>query len=177
MANISIKTKAIILLMGILSSLIIFLMLQVVFAQFFIDALSDLNTSGALMVIILGLLMISFIVSILVSQWITSNVKTTTIVKASAMAYLCNLFLIIIISYVSMFLYDKSVFQDVNDITMIFIFPQVIVYFAIYVLGSVFYLFMLSFIIYFSFYLFFLEKFYEYKPNEPYKQNNVYRRW
>ena len=165
--NITTKKKINIFMIGFVASLMFLLMFYVLFAQILSDfVIGNVEDNSVLFAIILGLLLITFFVSIIVGGMIIKGIKQTSIIKASIMSILLTLFIIIIISYIGLFVLFPQVFRELQDIEIILIFPQVIVYFGIYVLGQVYALFILTLIIYFLLFVSFLDVFYQYAPKK-----------
>lgn len=175
--KIPIKQKITILGVGFLASLLLLLIIYVLFAQVIVDYLiNSLDNLIILSLIILGLLMLSFIISLVVGFLITDNIKETSVLKASVMSFLVNFFLIVIISYISMFIFYPNVFSEVSGLETLLIFPQVIIYFSIYILSHPFYLFIVSSFVYFIIFIIFLEIYHERKPLRKIEYKPSYRR-
>lgn len=163
--------------LGFISSLLVLLILEVVFAQVLVDfIISNVDNQLILSLIVLGLLLFTFIVSIVIGFLVSSEIKKIVIIKASIMAFIINFIIINIISYVSMWIFYPEVFSEVSGLEVFLIFPQVILYFSMYMLSHPFYLFILSSLIYFIVYVIFLEQYYEQKPLKKihYKKNYRY---
>ena len=165
--NITVKKKINIFAIGLISSLLFLLMFYVLFAQILSDfVIGNVEDTSVLFAIILGLLLITFFVSTVVGGMTIKGIKQTSIVKASIMSILLTLFVIILISYIGLFVLFPEVFRELQDIEIILIFPQVIVYFGIYVLGQIYVLFILTLVIYFLLFVSFLDVFYQYAPKK-----------
>ena len=146
---------------GIGASLLVFLIIQVGFAQtlddFVLDHISD---DYALSLIIFGLLSIAFIASIAAGILLPQFISELSVLYASFLAYYASFVFLIFISYSFMFLQFKYVFSQVHGFEIILIFPQVIIAFALYVLGEIIALFIISMVSYYLFFILFLDKFY-----------------
>lgn len=160
---------------GLISSLLLLLMFYTMFAQLLVDfVIGELESNTVLFAIIIGLLLITSLVSITVGSLMIEDVKETVVIKASIMSLLLTFFVVFIVSYVSLIVLYPEIFLNVEGFEVILIFPQVIVYFGIYVLDQVYYLFILFSIIYFIFFVIFIELFFEpmlrkYEPNTKYR--------
>jgi len=159
-----------VLVVGIISTLLIFFILQVAFARFLVDfVIENLGNEFILAMIIIGFESIVLIVALAVSLWLADEIRTISVLKSSLMAFLVNLIFLFTLSYIMMFILYPEVFSNIqNPIEMVVIFPTILIYFSIYVLGEVLHLFILSIISYYIFYVVFLNVFYEY--------NSRYRR-
>jgi len=164
MSRINIGTKINIFLVGSIASVLLFFLLEVVFARTLIaTVIGQYDDYTILFLIILGLQLISMIIPIFVSLWITENVRKSSIYKATFLALLTNIVFLIGVSYISLFILYPQVFSGVEGLEIVLVLPSVLVYFGLYILGNVFALFIVSVISYYFFYLIFLEKFYQYK--------------
>lgn len=151
-----------ILVVGSGASFLFSLMIYALFAQILTSSvIGTLDDMFILYMIIFGLQAISTIFSIFVSIWLTERMSRATIFKASLMAYITNLLFIILLSYISLAIVHPEVYDNINGATIILIFPQIIVYFSIYILGHPIFLFILNTITYFIFFIIFIEVFYD----------------
>lgn len=175
--KIPIKQKITILGVGFLASLLLLLIIYVMFAQVIVDFLiNSIDNQIILSLIILGLLMLSFVISLIVGFLITDDIRKTSILKASIMSFLVNFIIILVISYVSLIIFYPNVFSEVSGLEIILIFPQVIIYFSIYILIHPFYLFIISSFVYFIIFIIFLEIYYESKALRKKEYEPSYRR-
>ncbi len=146
---------------GIGASLLVFLIIQVGFAQTLVDFVLDhISDDFTLSLIIFGLLSIAFIASIGTSILLTQFLSELSVLYASSLAYYASFISLIIISYIFMFLKFRSVFSMVHGFEIMLIFPQVIITFGLYVLGNIIVLFIISMVLYYLFFILFLDKFY-----------------
>ncbi|MCP6718931.1 MAG: hypothetical protein KJI71_01685 [Patescibacteria group bacterium] len=146
---------------GIGISLLIFLIIQVGFAQLLTDfVLINIDKQFTLFLIIFGLLFISFLSSIIASQLITKYISSISVLSASFMAFFGTLYALIIISYVTLFMYNPALFRRVHGFALFMIFPQVIITFTIYFLENIISLFIFSIVSYFLLFILFLNDFY-----------------
>lgn len=171
MSNVRISNMINIFIVGIMSSILITMMLYLLLAQIInstvIGVLDDLSI---LYLLIFGLEIIALICSIIVSFWIADNIKGSSVYRASILAFLCNLVSLLIISYGSLYLKYPEIFSELNGPEIFLVFPQVIVYFGIYILGHPIFIFIFSNIVYFLFFVVFLNQFYAIER----KYNNKY---
>lgn len=166
--------KVNVLIIGVVSSLLLLFMIYVAFAQFFLDYIEgvvdpDLNLSF----LIIGMLFVSIFSSVIVSFVVVKNVKVISIIYASLLAYFVHFFLIIVVSYVSLFSFYPEAFEGLTGLDYLFVFPMTIVYFSIYVLDQFIYLFFISVIIYYIFFVIFLDRFYVPKKIRVKKTTNT----
>lgn len=161
MGKISITVKLNIVIIGIIASLLFFFMAEVLLAEFFLNFVID-NYEDRIVLssLILSLFLLSFVTSIIIGILVADRINRIIILKASIMAFVSTLIVIITLSYTLMFWLHPEIFSEVSGLEIIFILPQIIIYFAIYILGNVFFLFMLAQILYFIKFIIFLEKFY-----------------
>jgi len=177
MSNLDLKQKLNILIIGFFSSLLLTLIFYAFFAQIIVDIiLTNIDNSLVLMFIIIGFLLINFILTLFAGFLVAEGVKETAILRASGMSLAINFLIITVLSYVSLWVIYPSVFSEAPGLEFFIIFPQVIMYFSIYILPHPFYLFILSSFIYHVIYVIFLENYYEEKPfqRKEYKQKYRY---
>jgi len=149
---------------GSISTIIILLMVETAFAQILTDTLiGNISDNVILLVIILGLFIFTIIISVVVGYFITGNISQMSVYKASVMSLLCLIGFLFVITNTSLFIYHRDVYSQIYGLEIALIFPQVIVYFSIYILGTVFNLFVMVIVVYYLFFAFFLEKFYKIK--------------
>lgn len=162
--NISLKKKFSIIGIGSIGTLIILLMIETAFAQAITDFLiGNISDNSILLVIILGLFIFTLIISIIVGYFITEDINQTSVYKASGMSLLCLLIFLFIITNLSLFIYHRHVYQNIYGFEILWIFPEVLIYFSIYILGVVFNLFIIMILVYYVFFVIFLEKFFKMK--------------
>lgn len=162
MGEIDIKTKLNIIGVGILSSMLTFFIIYTLSARVLTLTILDSleNDTTLLLFIILSLEFIAFISSIAVSFLLTSDIPNKYVIAASLIAYLCNLAFLVGISYASLFFLHPEIFQGLSGIEILIVFPTVLIYFSIFVLGHPIYLIILSIVSYYVFFIVFLERFY-----------------
>lgn len=162
MGEIDIKTKLNVIGVGILSSMLTFFIIYTLSARALTLTILDSleNDTTLLLFIILSLEFIAFISSISVSFLLTDNIPEKYVIASSLVAYLCNLALLVGISYASLFLLYPEIFQGLSGIEILIVFPTVLIYFSIFVLGHPIYLIILSIVSYYVFFIVFLERFY-----------------
>ena len=164
MSRIDLNKKVSIVILGLMISVMVFFIIYVAFAQFLSDfIIENFDDVTNLSILVLGLLFISFISSIAVGILICTDLKKSVVLKASIMAFCINFLILILISYISMFVLYPWIFENIIGFQIILIFPQVIIYFGIYVMQNIFYMFILSQFIYFIIFVIFLEKFHQYR--------------
>jgi len=159
--KIELDDKLNIFFLGNVLTWLLFFIFQPLFAQMIIDyTVNNLSNVEIIFLIILGLELVSLTISVIIGILITEGIRTTSVLSASIMAYLLTLFIWIVISYIGLFIFYPGIFEEVSGIEIIFVIPQVIVDFSIYVLNDVIWLFIFSQITYFILFIIFLEIFY-----------------
>ena len=149
-----------IVVIGIASSFLVFFLIYTFFARILVSTiLENLESYFALLMIFVGLELITVISSIIVGIMITDKMNQSAVLKASIMALLSNLVLLIVISYTCMWIFYPEIFNEIYGFEIIIMMPSVLIYFSIYVLGHPIFLFILSIFSYFMFFLIFLRKF------------------
>lgn len=141
------------------------MILYTLFARFIVDFLiSMMENELILSIIILGLLLLSLIVSIVTTILMNDDIREKTVLKSAFMAYTSTLVIIILLSYIGMFLHYPYIFYHLNGLEIMFSFSQVIIYFSIYMLPHPFYLVLIAQIIYYLTFIIYLESYHEEKP-------------
>jgi len=159
--NISLKRKVGIIGIGSISTLLILLMIETIFAQIISDFLiGHISDNLILLIIISGLFLFTIIISIIVGYFVSQDIHQDSVYKASIISLLCLLLFLFTISNGSLFIYYRNVYQNIRWFELVPVFPQVLISFSIYILGDVFNLFILMIVVYYIFFVIFLEKFY-----------------
>jgi len=162
--NISIKRMISIIGIGSISTLLILLMLEVAFAQVLTNTLiGNISDNLILLIIILGLFLLTIIIAFVVGYFISQDIALKSVYKSSIMGLMCLMLFLFVVSNVSLFVLYREVYSKVSGFEILWIFPQVLVLFSVYVLGDVFSLFILEIIVYYCFFIVFLEKLYQVK--------------
>lgn len=162
----SLKDNVNIIGIGVIASIMIFFIVYIVFAKSIYDLfIFNSDSSVILFVIILGFILITFIVSILISLLVSSNVSYDSIFKASIYAFISNIVMLILVSYIGVYLLYPVVFYEIQGPSIFIIVFDVVVYFSIYVLSHPLYLSIISIIIYYIFYTFYINVFYKFRSN------------
>jgi len=159
--NISLKRKVGIIGIGSISTLLILLMIETIFAQIISDFLiGHISDNLILLIIISGLFLFTIIISIIVGYFVSQDIHQDSVYKSSIISLLCLLLFLFTISNGSLFIYYRNVYQNIRWFELVPVFPQVLISFSIYILGDVFNLFILMIVVYYIFFVIFLEKFY-----------------
>lgn len=162
--DISLKQKVSIIGLGSISTLLILLMVEVLFAQILTDTiLGSINDNLMLLIIIIGLFLFTIVIAFIVGYFISQDITLKSVRNASIMSVACLVLFLFIVSNGSLFILYRDVYSKIYGFEIIWIFPQVLVYFSIYVLNDVFNLFILTIVVYYVFFVFFLEKLYQLK--------------
>ena len=160
--RISIKQKISVVGLGSISTLLILLMTEVMFAQVLTDTLiGNINDNLMLLIVIIGLFLLTIVIAFILGYFITQDIALKSVRNASIMSLMCLLLFLFGVANGSLFIFYRDVYSEVTGFEILWIFPQVLVYFSIYVLGDVFSLFILEIIIYYLFFIVFLEKLYQ----------------
>ena len=162
--EISLKRKISIVGIGSLSTLLILLMMEVLFAQILTDSLiNNISDNIMLLIIMTGMFLFTIVISVIVGYFITQDITRMSVLKTTIMSFICLILFLFIVSNVSLFIFYKNVYSEIHGFEILFIFPQVLIYFSIYILNDVFNLFILQIITYYVFFIIFLEKLYKKK--------------
>lgn len=165
--EISLKRKINIIGIGSISTLLILLMVEVFFAQILTDTiLNSISDNLMLLIIMMGMLIFTLIISIIVGYFVTGDMTRKSVFKTSLMSLGCLLLFLFIVSNGSLLIFYRSVYSKIHGFQILGIFPQVLVYFSIYILRDVFNLFIFIILAYYAFFIIFLEKLYEVKYHE-----------
>ena len=163
-SNVSLSRKISIVGLGSISTLVILLMIETFFAQILTDTiLGSINDNVMLLIIIISLFIFTIVIAFVVGYFISQDIALKSVRNASIFSLGCLFLFLFIVSNGSLFIYYREVYSGINGFEIVPVFPQVLVYFAIYVLNDVFNLFILTIIVYYVFFVFFLEKFYRMK--------------
>lgn len=154
------QKKVGILGIGIIASIMVFLLFYTLFARVLVlTFLEGEAPDFTLLLLIIILLLISFLSSILISLWRVDDLPDRVVVITALVSFIINLFIIAIISYIFLYIMYPEVFSKVQNFEVIYIFPSVLLYFSVYVLGNPIYLFIISIINYYVLFIIFLEYF------------------
>lgn len=162
--NIGLKQKISIVGIGSISTLLILLMSEVMFAQIITNTiLNNINDNLMLLIIIIGLFLMTIVIAFIVGYFITQDISLKSVRNASVMSLMCLFLFLFVVANVSLYIMYEDVYSKVYGFDILWVFPQVLVIFSVYVLGDVFNLFLLQIIIYYVFFIIFLEKLYQLK--------------
>lgn len=165
--NIDIKRKISIIGIGSVSTLLILLMIETAFAQLISDFLiGNISDNLMLLLIVSGLFLFTIIISVIVGIFIVKETTKKSVLKATIMSLLCLILFLFSISNGTLFIYHRGVYNNIHGFELLPVFPQVLIYFSVLILGDVFNLFILIIIVYYIFYVVFLEKLYKFKFKE-----------
>lgn len=164
--EISIKRKISIIGIGSISTLLILLMIETAFAQILTDTIiGNISDNTILLIIMMGMFLFTIVISVIVGYFITQDITRTSVLKTTIMSFLCLLLFLFIISNGLLLIFYRNVYSKIHGFQVLFVFPSVLIYFAIYILGDVFSLFILEIVIYYIFFVIFLEKLYRGKKS------------
>jgi hypothetical protein len=158
--NIASQKKINIVGIGILASVLVFLLAYALFARALVlTSFGEGNTLG-LLFLVGSLELVAVISSIFVSIWQTDDLPEQTILKTALVAFVLNLIIICVLSYGTLSILYPGIFSGLSIFDMILGFPTVLLYFSIFVLGHPIYLFILSIITYYLLFIIFIEVYY-----------------
>ena len=164
--NINIQRKISIIGLGSISTLFILLMVEVFMAQILVNSiLGYINDNLALLVIIVSLFLFTIIIAFIVGYFVAGDIRLKSVRNASILSLACLFVVLFVVCNVSLYLNYKDIYSQIYGFEILWIFPQVLVYFSIYILEDVFSLFVIIIIIYYAFFVIFLEKLYIEKVN------------
>lgn len=129
--------------MSIIISFIIFFMLQTFFAQILVDYVIYQISSNSYVIILIILMVgltIFMSISIIISILIASQIKRTSVLKSSFFAFFLNIVVWFSISFLSLYYYYPNIFNNIRGWQLLIIFPELIMYFSIYILNNVTYI-------------------------------------
>lgn len=159
--NISLMKKLNIFGTGVLSTLLLLLMTETLFAQLVSDLLiGNINDNLVLLIIILGLFIFTIFISLIVGFYITKDIHRKAVFSASRLSFFGVLLFLFFLTNIFLFIFYPNVYSKVHGFEILPIFPQVLVYFGIYILDNIFYLFILIIVVYYMFFVILLEKFF-----------------
>ena len=169
------QTKAINIIssviIGSIISVLIFFMIQVLYAQILVDYIIQfLENQDVFFTIILIFSfgeIIALIISIIVSMIILRKVVRIQVFKAILFAFLINILFWFILSFLSLWFYYPEVFSEIVGYEIIFISPLLIVYFGIYILDNITLVWIFTQITYFILFGIFMNVFYVEKRRNP----------
>lgn len=158
---ISLKQKISVVGIGSLSTLLILLMTEVMFASILTDTLiGNINDNLMLLVIIVGLLLLTIVIAFIVGYFIAEDISLKAVRNASFISLLCLVLFLFVGCNISLFVLYSDVYSKIVGFQILFVFPQVLVNFSIYVLDDVFNLFILTIVVYYVLFVVFLEELY-----------------
>jgi hypothetical protein len=160
--DITLTKKVNIILTGALASVLVFFVLYAAFARtLFITVFEDLKDhNNFLLWFVLIIEGIATIAAILVSFLVVDDIPKKYSLAAGLVAFLTNTTLLIVISYIGLFITRPDLFQGLQGFDVILVFPTVILYFSIIILGHPIYFVLLSMLTYFPLFVMYLELFY-----------------
>ena len=159
--NISLIRKISIVGLGSISTLLILLMLEVFMAQLLTDfIIGSINDDFMLLIIVIGLFLMTIIIAFVIGYFVSQDIALKSVRNASLMSLICLFIFLFVVCNVSLYLTYSFIYSNVVGLDILWVFPKVLVLFAIYILGDVFSLFILIIVTYYLFFIFFLERFY-----------------
>ena len=140
----------------------IFLLIYTLFARVLVLTILEKGAPDfTILFLIISLELISFISSVFISIWRVDDLPDSIVLSTALVAFVINLFIIAGISYGFLYILYPEVFSEVHNFEIIYIFPSVLLYFSVYVLGNPMFLFIISIINYYVLFIIFLEIFYK----------------
>lgn len=163
MIKITFKDAFNILFIGIVASMLMYLIVQVLFARIIDSFIDSYSGEFVLFLIVIGSMCIMLIISVLVSLIVIQKISSDSLYKASIFALLSTFFIIWIISSGYIVFNRPPGSEDYNVGQIIINIPYNIVYYSVFGLTHPFYFSILVSGIYFSIYIVFLERYYKFK--------------
>lgn len=146
---------------GIITSILVFLLAYTVFARTLVITLLNKGNDIGLLLLVMCLELIAFISSIVVSIWQTDDLSQKLVIKTALISFGVNLIILTVLSYGTLYLIYPEIFEGLELYELVPVFPTVLLDFSIYILGHPIYLFILSIIIYFLLFIVVLDYHYE----------------
>lgn len=156
MKKITTKQKVNIVGIGIIASILVFLLAYTFYARFLV-ILCERGDNLGLLFLVVTLELISFVSSYLISVWKTDDLPEVIVIKSAGISFGVNLLLICGLSYVSLFILYPELFSELYLFEYFLVFPTVLLDFSIYVLGHPIYLFIMSIITYYLLFIIILD--------------------
>ena len=122
--------------------------------------IGSINDDLMLLIIIIGLFLFTIVIAFIVGYFISQDITLRSVINASVMSLFCLIIFLFAVCNVLLYLNYSFIYSEIRGFEILWVFPKVLVYFAIYILGDVFNLFILIIVVYYCFLIFFLEKFY-----------------
>lgn len=169
------QTKAINIIssviIGSIISILIFFMIQVLYAQILVDYIIQFLENQDVFFIIIFIFsfgeIIALIISIIVSMIILRKVVRIQVFKAILFAFMINILLWFGLSFLSLWFLYPEIFSEIIGYEIIFISPLLIVYFGIYILENITLVWIFTQISYFILFGIFMNLFYVKKRKNP----------
>lgn len=160
MEKLPLRKKINIVGIGIIASILVFLLMYTVFARALALSFFGEGNDLGLLFIVISLELIAFVASIIISIWQTDDLPDNIVLKTAFVAFVINVLFICVLSYGTLYILYPEVFENPSILENALSFPTVLLYFGIYVLGHPIYLFILSIITYYLFFIIFIEVYY-----------------
>ena len=154
------KKKINIVGIGIIASIMLFLVVYTVFARALVITFFENGNNIGLLFMVISLELITFISSMFVSLWQTDDLPDRLVLKTAGVSFGVNLIVLCVLSYGTLLILYPGIFENLEFYEYPLVFPTVLLDFSIYVLGHPIYLFILSIITYFLLFIIFIEYYY-----------------
>lgn len=159
--NISIKQKISVVGIGSLSTLLILLMMEVLMAQIITSTiLNNISDNLMLLIIITSLFLLTIVIAFIVGFFVTQDIALKSVRNASVMSLMSLVLFLFAVANGSLFVYYRDVYSEIYGFEILWVFPQVLVLFSIYVLKDIFNLFLVVIFSYYVMFVVFLDKLY-----------------
>lgn len=146
---------------GIITSILVFLLAYTVFARTLVIALLNKGNDIGLLLLVILLELIAFISSIVVSIWQTDDLSQKLMLKSALISFGSLLIILSVLSYGTLYILYPEIFEGLEPYELVLVFPTVLLDFSIYILGHPIYLFILSIVIYFLLFIVILDYYFE----------------
>ena len=116
---------------------IVFMIIEVIWAQIIKDTIIAQYESGLLILIILAGFLLSIVISLVSAMFISRMISKKYVFYAALFAFSLNINFWIILSYSQILIYYPEILENLTGFEKIVAIPRILAYFAIYRLTSV----------------------------------------
>jgi hypothetical protein len=116
-----------------LVGVLLFLIIEVLFAQLFLDAINENENSYYVILIFVAGFIISSIIAVISSQFTSEQIDKRASIVASMLALIANLTIWIVIAYIRL----NELVQNIQFVQRIGLMPKVLTYFAVLTFPSI----------------------------------------
>lgn len=160
MKKLTMQKKINIVGIGIIASILLFLVAYAVFARTLVITFFEDGNNIGLLFLVISLELITFLSSLFISLWQTDDLPDKLALKIAGVSFGVNLIVLCVLSYGTLLILYPEIFENLEFYEYPLVFPTVLLDFSIYVLGHPIYLFILSIIMYYLLFFIFIEYYY-----------------